>query len=96
MENKELYRQLMELQDDVRNNKVEPATIKLKEMTGYKLEESIAGRIKVVREKVELGDMEAANQMLDRIVRLLATKGEISANQAMRSRSSTDLKGLMT
>jgi response regulator RpfG family c-di-GMP phosphodiesterase len=91
MENKELYRQLMELQDDLRNNKLEPATIKLKEMTGYKLEESIAGRVKVVREKVETGDIEAANQMLDRIVRLLATKGEISANQAMRSINKIEL-----
>jgi DNA-binding response OmpR family regulator len=75
LEGQELYQKIREMLDDIRNNELKDAYAKGKEILGYKLDEDVSGRMNVVVAKLDSGDTQAAELMIDRIFRLLEKRG---------------------
>jgi DNA-binding response OmpR family regulator len=74
----ELFERLTDIQNDTRSGRLKMAATKTEELMGYQLDEDVSGRMNVVKTKLEAGNREDAGRMLDRIVRLLEKRGQIT------------------
>jgi CheY-like chemotaxis protein len=91
MEGNELYRSLRELAGDIRKGTVMQAAEKAGEILNYKLDEDVAGRMSVVKAKLDAGDAPAASEMIDRILQMLKTRGSSSAEEDIRPINTIEL-----
>jgi DNA-binding response OmpR family regulator len=88
---KELHQRLLDLEDLMRTNNVEGATAKATEIMGYKMDEEIAGRVSVVKAKLDEGDLTAAEVTLSRVLKLLEQKEDVTSTKKSRFISKADL-----
>jgi CheY-like chemotaxis protein len=74
IDNRELYKHIMELRELIRSDKLTQASAKAGELMGYRINEEISGRLRVVKSKLDAGDGSSARQMMTRIIQLVETK----------------------
>jgi DNA-binding response OmpR family regulator len=67
----ELNKSIKELAELIHISQWKQATLKAKEISGYKINEEIAGRVRTVYLKLEAGDYKAAEQTMNRVVQLM-------------------------
>jgi putative two-component system response regulator len=75
LEGQELYHKIQDVLDDIHNNDIKGAYAKGKEILTYKLDDDVSGRMHVVVSKLDSGDPKAAEQMIERLYRLLEKRG---------------------
>jgi DNA-binding response OmpR family regulator len=70
MEEEELYSRLQDILSDVENNRTKQAAFKMEEVLGYQIEDDISGRMKTAKQKLGKGDIEGAQHMVERVIRM--------------------------
>jgi CheY-like chemotaxis protein len=91
IEGPELHRRLLDLEDLMHTGNVEAANAKATEIIGYKMDEEIAGRVGVVKTKLDEGDITAAEVTLSRVLKLLEQKEDVTSTKKSRFISKADL-----
>jgi DNA-binding response OmpR family regulator len=91
LEGNELYRSVLELQNDLRKGTVMQAAEKAGEILNYKLDEDVSGRMSVVKAKLDAGDATAAGEMIERILQLLKARGSESPQEEIRPINTIEL-----
>ncbi|MCM1025649.1 MAG: response regulator [Roseburia sp.] len=71
VENKELYGRVKEVQAAMQSGNQREMLIKLDEILSFKIDEEIFGRLQSVRTKLRAGDMETADRMIGRVMKML-------------------------
>lgn len=68
MEQNELFERIVDIATDVKDGNIKPAIKKTDEVLRYQINEDISGRMRVVKKKLEAGDIEAAQSTVDRVI----------------------------
>ncbi|MGN0292002.1 MAG: PleD family two-component system response regulator [Lachnospiraceae bacterium] len=71
MEEEELYNRLVDILSDIDNNRTKQAVFKMEEVLGYQIQDDVSGRMKNAKQKLETGDVEGAENMVARVIRML-------------------------
>ncbi len=71
MEQNELYITVSEISRNIHDGNVKPAIAKTDEMLRYQIDEDVSGRMRVVKKKLEAGNLEQAQSAVDRVLTLL-------------------------
>lgn len=74
MSEEELFQRVKEINEYISANNAKSAAIKVDEVLGYQLEETIVARLQAVKAKLDAGDLEVAARMIDRILQMFAQK----------------------
>lgn len=70
IEEEELYNRLQEILVDIKEGHGKQAAFKMDEVLGYQIQDDISGRMKNAKQKLEAGDTEGAEHMVERIIRM--------------------------
>lgn len=76
VENDELYKNIWEVQKELRTKNTKSAFSKLNLILNYNMDEEISGRLQAAKSKLIAGDAENARRMLRRILKILQQNGE--------------------
>lgn len=71
VEDKELYDGVKQVQDELRNNNVRSAIIKLEEILSFKIDEEIFGRMQNAKARLRANDIETADRLISRVLKML-------------------------
>lgn len=71
MEEKDLYNRLLEIRSDIENSRIKQAIFRMDEVLGYQIQDAVSGRMKNAKQKLETGDVEGAESMVARVIRML-------------------------
>lgn len=82
MEEEELYKRVMSILQDMRNDHIKQAIVKVEEVLNYQIEEEVSGRIRNVLSKLKQSDVEGAINMVERVVDYLDSKLAINKKTA--------------
>lgn len=74
MEEEELFHRVKEINEYIQAGNAKSASIKVEEVLGYQLEETVIARLQAVKTKLDAGDLEVAARMVDRILQMYAQK----------------------
>jgi DNA-binding response OmpR family regulator len=79
IEGKELYHRLTEILGDIQAGRLPQALVKAQEISSYRVDEDVSQRMKVIRARLGSGDTQSAEQMVQRVIRLLEARGQINS-----------------
>lgn len=71
VEDKELYDGVKQVQEELRNNNVRSAIIKLEEILSFKIDEEIFGRMQNAKARLRANDIETADRLINRVLKML-------------------------
>ena len=71
MEQSELYNTVADISKNIHDGNVKPAIAKTDEMLRYQIDEEISGRMRVVKKKLESGNLEQAESAAERVLTFL-------------------------
>jgi DNA-binding response OmpR family regulator len=81
VETKELLQYVSQLDEQIRRGQYKEAAVLAKEISGYRIPDEVAGRIRTIAGKLDAGDTQAAEQASERVVRLLQTQRNMDKKQ---------------
>lgn len=71
VEDKELYDGVKQVQEELHNNNVRSAIIKLEEILSFKIDEEIFGRMQNAKARLRANDIETADRLISRVLKML-------------------------
>lgn len=71
VEDKELYDGVKQVQEELHNNNVRSAIIKLEEILSFKIDEEIFGRMQNAKARLRANDIETADRLINRVLKML-------------------------
>jgi DNA-binding response OmpR family regulator len=92
LEDKELYVHMKDMATEVQTGKYQQALARVDDILGYELDEDVAGRLKVIKAKLDSGDAEVAAQTIVRVIQLLEKRGCSTVNEDLHSIGRVELE----
>lgn len=74
IEDKELLQNLQKVEDNIVHNQIPQAIALSEEISGYQIDEEIAGRMKNIKMKLSQGDMEIAHNTIRRVIGVVESR----------------------
>lgn len=71
VEDKELYEEVMGVQEELQKDHAKNAIMKIDEILSFKIGDEIFGRIQNAKARIKLGDGETAKRMIERVLKML-------------------------
>ncbi len=71
VEDKELYEEVMGVQEELQKDHAKNAIMKIDEILSFKIGDEIFGRIQNAKSRIKLGDGETAKRMIERVLKML-------------------------
>jgi DNA-binding response OmpR family regulator len=72
----ELYQAVTELSDFIDDEQWKKAILKAKEISGYQVSEDVVKRVRVIHQKLECGDYQAAKLTVGRVIQMLNAQAD--------------------
>ncbi len=71
VEDKELYDGVKQVQNEIRENNIRGAIMKIEEILSYKIDEEIFGRMQNAKARLRANDVETADRLVNRVLKIL-------------------------
>lgn len=91
MEEEELSKRLKDILFDIQSNRMKQAVMKMDEVLGYQVSEDVSGRMRNAKTKLEALDVEAAANMVERVLRMIEVKISSGSNSTSVPISNSEL-----